>query len=282
MRFGLTIFPNDRTMGPDAFAREAEARGYDSIFFPEHTHIPVSRRTTPPMGDPLPDYYSRTLDPFVALTFAAAATKTIKLATGICLVAQRDPIITAKEVATLDLLSGGRFIFGIGYGWNVEEIEGHGVTFARRRDVVREKMLAMEALWAEDVAGYEGEFVSFEPAWAWPKPIQRPRPPVLIGGGAGPKLFSHIAEYADGWIPIGGRGVKESLPELRKAYEDRGRDPSTIRVVPCGTIPSEKKLEYFASVGITEVVLGVEAGDVDIVLPILDDYLKIVEPFRSV
>jgi len=281
MRFGLTIFPNDHTMGPDAFAREAEERGFDSVFFPEHTHIPTSRRTPAPMGEPLPDYYSRTLDPFVALSFAAAATSKIKLATGICLVAQRDPIITAKEVATLDHLSGGRFIFAIGFGWNAEEIEDHGVSFSRRREVVREKMLAMEALWSDEVASFEGEFVSFEASWAWPKPVQRPRPPVLIGGGAGPKMFDAIAEYADGWIPIGGRGVASCLPELQEAFAKRGRDSSEIRVVPCGTIPTGSKLEYFATIGIDEVVLGVEAGDVDRVLPILDEYTKIVEPFRS-
>ncbi|MHB8511614.1 MAG: LLM class F420-dependent oxidoreductase [Actinomycetota bacterium] len=280
MRFGLTIFPNDQTLGPDVFAREAEARGFDSIFFPEHTHIPTARRTPAPMGEPLPEYYRRTLDPFVALAIASSATKTIRLATGICLVAQRDAIVTAKEVATLDHLSGGRFTFGIGYGWNVEEIEDHGVTFARRRDIVREKMLAMETLWSNDVASFKGEFVSFEESWAWPKPVQQPRPPVLIGGGAGPKLFQAIAEFADGWIPIGGRGIKESLPELQAEFEKRGRDPSTIQVVPCGTIPTKSKLEYFIENGITEVALGVEAGDVDHVLPILDDYAKIVSPFK--
>jgi probable F420-dependent oxidoreductase len=281
MRFGITMFVTDTTMGPGDLAREAEARGFDSIFFPEHTHIPISRTTPAPMGEPLPEQYRRTMDPFLALTVAAGTTHRIRLGTGICLVAERDPIVTAKEVATLDHLCGGRFVFGIGYGWNVEEMRDHGVNFRDRREVTRERMLAMEALWADDVATFAGRYVTFEPSWAWPKPVQRPRPPVLIGGGAGPKLFAHIAEFADGWIPIGGRGVKAALPELQDAFEKAGRDPSMIEIVPCGSIPERSKLEYFASAGVTEVVVGVTGGSTDEVLPVLDDYAKIVAAFRS-
>lgn len=280
MRFGITMFVTDRTLRPGDLARECEARGFDSIFFPEHTHIPVSRRTPAPMGEPLPLQYRRTLDPFVALTAAAGTTTRIRLGTGICLVAERDPIVTAKEVASLDLLSGGRFVFGIGYGWNVEEMTHHGVDFHRRREVTRERMLAMEALWMHEEASFDGEFVRFEPSWAWPKPVQTPRPPVLIGGGAGPKLFDHIAEFADGWIPIGGRGVKAALPELKAAFEKAGRDPSTIEIVPCGSIPEPSKLEYFRDAGVTEVVVGIDGGYRDDILPVLDSYAEIVSSFR--
>jgi probable F420-dependent oxidoreductase len=281
MEFGVTIFLTDRSIGPADVAREAESRGFTSLFLPEHTHIPSARRTPAPMGEPLPEQYWHTLDPFVALTVAAGATERIKLGTGICLVAQRDPLITAKEAATLDLISGGRFVFGIGFGWNIEEIEDHGVAFPTRRALGRENVLAIMKLWSDDVASFDGEFVRFEPSWAWPKPVQKPRPEVLIGGQGGPVLFRHVAEYADGWMPVGARGVAKNLPVLRSAFEEAGRDPSSVRVVPLGSIPDAGKLEYLASLGITEVVLNLPSADRDTVLSVLDDHAKVVEPFRS-
>jgi probable F420-dependent oxidoreductase len=281
MEFGVTIFLTDRSIGPAEVAREAEARGFTSLFLPEHTHIPSARRTPAPMGEPLPEQYWHTLDPFVALTAAAGATERIRLGTGICLVAQRDPFITAKEAATLDLLSNGRFVFGIGFGWNVEEIEDHGVEFPRRRALGRENMLAIMKLWADEEASFDGEFVRFEPSWAWPKPVQKPRPEVLIGGQGGPVLFRHVAEYADGWMPVGARGVARNLPVLRSAFEEAGRDLASLRVVPLGSIPEAGKLEYLAGLGITEVVLNLPSEDRDSVLGVLDDHAKIVEPFRS-
>jgi probable F420-dependent oxidoreductase len=271
MRYGVTMFMTDLTMRPDDFAREVEARRLHSMYLPEHTHIPVSRTTPPPTGDAeLRDEYRRTLDPFVALAMAAAVTDTILLGTGICLVAQREPIVTAKAVATLDQLSGGRFVLGIGFGWNADEIEHHGIEMPDRRDVTREHMLAMRALWNEDVAEFHGTVVDFGPSWSWPKPVSGP--PVLIGGAAGPKMFAHIAEYADGWIPIGGRGIRDALPDLHAACESVGRDPSTLRIVPFGTIPDAGKVEYYASLGIDEIVLRVPSGDADEVLPLLDQY----------
>jgi probable F420-dependent oxidoreductase len=277
MQFGVTMFGTDQTMRPDDLARAAEERGFVSLYLAEHTHIPVSRRTRPPTGDEtLPDYYARSLDPFVALTMAAAATERLRVGTGICLVAQRDPIVTAKAVASLDHLSGGRFVFGIGFGWNEDEIEDHGVDMRRRRDVAREHVLAMQRLWADDDAAFEGEFVQLPPSWSWPKPRQRPWPPVLIGGASGPKLFGHVAEYADGWIPIGGAGVRAALPELHRAMEVAGRDPATARVVPFGSFPDPGKLEYYASLGIDEVVLRVPVGGPDVALPVLDDYAALV------
>jgi len=277
MRFGVTMFGTDQAMRPDELARAAEERGFVSLYLPEHTHIPVSRRTPPPTGDgALPEYYARSLDPFVALTMAAGATDRLRVGTGICLVAQRDPIVTAKAVASLDRLSGGRFVFGIGFGWNEDELEDHGVDMRRRRDVAREHVLAMQRLWADDEATFDGEFVQLPPSWSWPKPVQQPWPPVLIGGAAGPKLFAHVAEYADGWIPIGGAGVRAELPQLHKAVEAAGRDPATVRIVPFGTLPEPGKLDYYASLGMEEVVLRVPVGSPDVALPVLDHYAKLV------
>jgi probable F420-dependent oxidoreductase len=275
MRIGVTIFATDRSMSPVELAVEAEKRGFHSLYVPEHTHIPVSRRTPPPTGDAvLPEEYKRTLDPCVALAAAAAVTSRILLGTGIALVAQHDTLAFAKQVATLDLVSGGRFVLGIGYGWNAEEMESHGVDPRRRRALVREKMLAMERLWANDVADFRGEFVRFEPSWQWPKPVQRPRPRVLIGGAAGPKMFEHVAEYADGWMPIGGAGLRAALPELRRAFEARGRDPAGLHVVPLGVLPDPAKLEYYASLGVTECVLRLPSAPRDEVMPLLDGFSR--------
>jgi probable F420-dependent oxidoreductase len=276
LRFGITMFATDQSIGPVELARAAEERGLSSFYVPEHTHIPTSRRTPPPTGDAeLREEYKRTLDPFVALAMAAAATERLVVGTGICLVAQRDPIVTAKEVATIDVLSGGRFVFGIGFGWNADEIEHHGVEMKRRRDVAREHVLSMKALWTDDVASFDGEFVQLSPSWAWPKPTRRGGPPMLIGGAPGPKLFAHIAEYADGWIPIGGAGVRSALPELRRAFEAAGRDPAELRIVPFGTVPDAGKLEYYESMGIDEVVLRVPTASAERVLPLLDEYAKL-------
>jgi probable F420-dependent oxidoreductase len=277
VQFGVTMFATDQAMRPDELARAAEERGFVSLYVPEHTHIPVSRRTAPPSGDAvLPDYYKRAFDPFVALGMAAGATERLRVGTGICLVAQRDPIVTAKAVASLDYLSNGRFVFGIGFGWNADEIEDHGVEMGNRRAVAREHVLAMQRLWADDVASFDGEHVHLPPSWSWPKPVQEPWPPVLIGGAAGPKLFQHVAEYAEGWIPIGGAGVRDALPDLHRAVEKAGRDPADVRVVPFGTIPDPGKVEYYSSIGIDEVVLRVPVGGSDVVLPVLDDYAKVV------
>ena len=192
------------------------------------------------------------------------------------MVAQRDPIVTAKAVATLDVISNGRFDFGIGFGWNHDEMETHGVDVKHRRDRVREHVLAMKALWTDDVASFDGEYVHLEPSWSWPKPIQAGGPPVLLGGSAGPKLFAHIAEYCDAWIPIGGGGVRAALPDLHRACEEIGRDPSEIRLVPFGTIPNAEKIEYYVSIGIDEIVLRIPGGDASTVLPVLDQHAELV------
>jgi len=277
------MFMTDLTMGPAELARAVEERGLHSLYVPEHTHIPTSRRTAPPTGEAeLRDEYKRTLDPFVALSMAAAATERLVVGTGICLVAQRDPIVTAKAAATLDHISGGRLVFGIGYGWNREEMRSHGVTPRLRREIVREKMLAMERLWDRDEAAFDGEHVRFEPSWSWPKPRQRPRPPVLLGGAPGPTLFAHIAEYADGWMPIGGAGVNAALPALHRAVADAGRDPAKLALVLLGTLPDPRKLEYYASGGIvTEVALRLPPEPAGVVLPLLDDYARLCAPYLA-
>jgi probable F420-dependent oxidoreductase len=273
VRYGVTMFITDQTMRPDALAREVEARGFESLYVPEHTHIPTSRRTPPPTGDAeLREEYKRTLDPLVAMTSAAAATERLLVGTGIMLVAQRDPIVTAKAIATLDLVSNGRFVLGIGFGWNADELEDHGVGMKERRAVTRERMLAMQALWHDDVASFEGEHVHLPPTWSWPKPVRAGGPPVLIGGAAGPKLFAHVAEYADGWIPIGGAGVRAALTDLHAACEAIGRDPSTLRIVPFGTVPDAGKLEYYESIRVTEVVLRLPSADESKVRRTLDEY----------
>jgi probable F420-dependent oxidoreductase len=281
---GVEIFPTDQTIGPVELAREAEAHGYESLWFPEHSHIPT-RRTTPWGGrdgaPPLPDFYARTHDPFVALGACAAVTTTLKLATGICLVAQRDPIHTAKQVASVDSLSGGRFLFGVGYGWNKEEMAQHGTAYNERRAVLRERILAMKALWTEDEASFSGDHVSIEPSWAWPKPVQRPHPPVILGGDAGPRTAADIAEFCDGWMPIGGRHAIDKLDQVAAACERIGRDPSTVELGVFGAPPDEAKLTELASRGVSRAVFGLPQGGRDEVLAALEKMAPLVHAMRS-
>jgi probable F420-dependent oxidoreductase len=275
MMIGLTMFATDQSMDVVALAREVEARGFHSLYLPEHTHIPVSRRTPPPTGETeLAEEYRRTLDPFVALAAAATATERLVLGTGIALVAQREPLVTAKVVATLDHVSDGRVVLGIGFGWNHEEMEDHGIDVRRRRARTREHVLAMQALWRDEVASFDGEFVRFEPSWSWPKPVTAGGPPILLGGAPGPTLSAHIAEYGHGWIPIGGAGIRGALVDLRQAMEEAGRDPAEVRVVPFGTLPTPEKLAYYEEVGVTEVVLRLPSAPADEVLPHLDRYTE--------
>ncbi len=276
MRYGVTVFLTDRSIGPVELARAVEERGLHSMYVPEHTHIPTSRKTPWPGGGELPEEYKRTLDPFVALTAAAGATKAMRVGTGVCLVAQRDPILTAKEVASIDLVSGGRFTFGVGIGWNRDEAEHHGVDFKRRRSQVREHMLTMERLWSDEVAEFSGEFVKLEASWAWPKPVQRPRPPVFVGGAASPALFAQIAEWGDGWMPLGGAGVKASWVELREAFEKVGRKGEEARVIVYGALPDAGKVAHYRDSGVEEVVFWVPSGDAGAVMPVLDRVAEVV------
>lgn len=280
MRFGVTIFATDVSIPVTDLAVAAEQRGFDSLWIPEHTHIPTSRRTPPPTGDAeLPEEYKRSVDPLVALAAAAALTSAIRIGTGILLPAQREPIVTAKAVATLQNLSGGRLDLGIGFGWNEDEMEDHGVSYRTRRDRTRDHVMAMQALWTDEVATYSGEHVSFPPTWSWPKP--EVPVPVLIGGGAGPKMFAHLAEYADGWIPIGGAGLTESIPRYKDAVAAAGRDPDEMRIVPFGSVPSRAKLEHFAAIGVTECVFRIPSAPGDVVLPVLDEQAALIEELGS-
>lgn len=271
MRIATTIMLTDETIRPARLARALEDRGFDGLWLPEHTHIPASRETPAPMGDPLPREYHRTLDPLVALGAAAAVTERLHLGTGVVLVAQHDPIVLAKQIATLDWMSQGRFTLGAGLGWNVEEAADHGVQWRTRRSLVRDRIALMRALWAAEPTAYEGRFGSVRASHAHPKPHRPGGPRLLLAGAAGPRLFAHIAEYADGWLPIGGGGLSRSLPELRTAWEAAGRDPEDLHVVPSFVQPSAGKLTRFGEQGIEEVVVHLPSGDEGEVLRALDD-----------
>ncbi len=273
MHIGVTLHATDRTMAVHDLARAAEERGFHSLYVPEHTHIPVSRETPAPTGgEELEEKYLRSPDPIVSLAAAASVTSRILLGTTVTLPAQHDPIAWAKAVATLDHVSGGRVVLGVGYGWNKEEMADHGVAYADRRDVVREHMLLAQALWRDEVASFVGEHVALPPSWSWPKPVQRPRVRTLIGGGAGPRLFAEIAAWADGWIPFGGTGLKEQLPRLRDAVASADRHPDSLHIVPMGVLPTESKLAFFESLGVTETVLQLPVATDAEILATLDRY----------
>ena len=281
MRLGVTAALTDLDAAPAVVAAAAEELGFDSFWLPEHTHLPVREDVPPALVEGVRlDDYKRCLDPLVALATVATATSRIRLGTGILLAAQHDPIVLAKQVATLDHLSGGRFSLGVGYGWNRAEAEDHGVDFARRHDVVREHLEAMEAIWSSEQAEYHGEFVDFDPTWSWPKPVQQPRVRTLIGGGARDSVLRAVATGADGWIPIGGRGLAEALPRLRAMAEEAGRDSASLAVIPFGTIASREKLEHYASLGVREVVLRLRAGDESTLRTELDSLAPLV-PFAA-
>jgi probable F420-dependent oxidoreductase len=273
MRLGVAIFLTDRTIAPDELGRAVEERGLASLFVPEHTHVPVDHSTHPAGGD-LPDEYRRTLDPFVTLTAAAAVTDRLRLGTGICLLAQRDPIVTAKEVATLDLLSAGRFTFGVGYGWNVAELAHHGVPWGDRRAVVRDRLHTMRSLWTDEVAASEAARAPLSRSWAWPKPVQQPHPPVLLGAGLGPRTLEDLVAVCDGWMPIGARSTETGMPKLRAAWRDAGRAGDPI-VHVCGTTPKLATLTRLADLGVDEVSLWLPSAPAPEVLPVLDRFAEL-------
>ncbi len=277
MDFGVTIFATEDTIRIDELAREAEARGFESLWVPEHTHIPASRRTPFPGGEPLPREYSRCLDPFVALTAAAMATTRLKVGTGICLIVERDPIVTAKEVASLDLLSGGRFQLGIGGGWNAEEMENHGTAYKTRFKLLRERVLAMKEIWTREAAEFHGQFVNFDPIWSWPKPVQKPHPPIHLGGESGWTL-QRVVDFCDGWFPRG-RNPEILLPalaDLRQRAARAGRDMKTIAVSIFGVKPDPGLLETYAREGVTRAIFRLPSEGRDTVLPLLDQYAKLI------
>jgi probable F420-dependent oxidoreductase len=266
MELGLAILLTDYSMQPARLGSLAEERGFESLFLAEHTHIPVSRETPYPGGTELPREYSHTIDPFVALAAAAAVTERLKVGTGVCLVNQRDPIVTAKEVATLDHVSGGRFLFGVGAGWNKEEMRNHGTDPHTRWSLMRERVEAMKAIWTQEEAEYHGRFVDFDPIWSWPKPVQKPHPPVLVGG-VGDKVLDRVVAYGDEWIPNRVKNPEElgeRIAELQRRAEAAGRE--RIPVTVFGAKPEERLLERLETAGVTRSLFYLrpeEPGDVE-------------------
>jgi probable F420-dependent oxidoreductase len=258
MKYGIAVFPTDYAVDPAALARMVEERGFESLFFPEHTHIPAVRRTPYPRGGELPPEYSHTYDPFVALALAASATESLLLATGICLVIERDPIITAKEVASLDRLSGGRFLFGVGAGWNLEEMEDHGTDPSRRFSLMRERVEAMKAIWTQDEASYHGDHVDFGPIWCWPKPLQKPHPPVLVGGNA-EKALERVVAFGDEWMPNRASGLRDRIAELQELAASAGRDP--IPVTLSGARPDLELITRGEEAGVHRCTFYISPAD---------------------
>lgn len=272
MDFGLAIFPTDYSAQPAEIATEAEARGFESIWFPEHTHIPVSRDTPYPAGGELPEEYKRIYDPFVSLAVAAQATERLKLGTGICLIVERDPITTAKEVATLDRVSGGRFLFGVGAGWNREEMANHGTDPKRRFSLMAERIAAMKEIWTEEEASYSGEQVSFEPIYSWPKPLQQPHPPILVGGNSDGAL-QRAVDFADEWIPNPETRLSvlaERIAELQRRASEAGREP--IPVTFYGVKPDREALARYAEAGVDRAVFYLPPQPLDQLGELLDLY----------
>jgi len=278
MHHGVFIFATDFAVPIAELARAAEQRGFESLFVPEHTHIPASRRSPWAGGPTLPREYWHTLDPFVALATAAAVTTRLKVGTGICLIIERDPITTAKEVASLDFVSGGRTLFGIGGGWNAEEMENHGTDFKSRFRLLRERVLAMKEIWTKEEAAFHGEFVNFDPMWSHPKPVQKPHPPVLLGGESGHTL-QRVVDFCDGWFPRGRAGddtIVQGLADLRARAARAGRDMKTLSVSVFGAKPDPAVLERYAAAGVTRVLFGLPSAGRDTVLPLLDQYARLV------
>ena len=279
MHFGVGLFFTDYSMTPAALGRALEERGFEFGVGSEHSHIPLSRRSPWPGGGELPKQYYDVMDPFVTLTAAAAATKTLKVGTGVCLVNQRDPIQTAKLVASIDQISGGRFLFGIGVGWNAEEMEDHGTVFTTRAKLVRERVEAMKAIWTETKPEYHGEFVNFEPMMAWPKPVQKPYPPVILGG-AFPQGARRAVRYGEGWISLAGRSaygdVFETVPKFRAMMVEAGRDVDSCPVSLFGVTEDADMLKRYRDLGIARVTVALPAAKEDVVLPILDRWAALI------
>jgi probable F420-dependent oxidoreductase len=275
MRYGVAMFQTDDAMRPDDLARAVEERGFESLVFVEHTHIPASRKTPYPVGGDLPPQYWHTHDVFVALAMAASVTKRLKLVTGVCLVVEHDPITLAKTVATLDHLSGGRVVLGVGGGWNAEEMENHGTGFHTRWKVLRERVEAMKQIWTNEEAEYHGEYVDFDKIWQHPKPAQKPHPPVLLGGG-GRKTIERVVRYCDGWMPLTwlGEPIVERMGEMRALAEEKGRDPRSLSVSVFGAATDGAVIDGYERAGVERAIFFVPHGPADAVLPMLDDYAK--------
>ena len=278
MLIGVSMFATDYAIRIDDLAREAEARGFESLWVPEHTHIPSSRRTPWPGGAELPKEYSHTYDPFVALMFAAAVTSTIKIGTGICLVIERDTITMAKEIASLDRLSGGRFLFGIGGGWNAEEMEHHGTVFKTRFKKMVEQVQALKTIWTQDEAEFHGDFVNFDALWSWPKPLQQPHPPIFLGGETSYTL-QRVVDHCDGWLPRSRRPelVLQGISEIKERAAKAGRDMKTISITASGAPGDPKLVDSYREAGCDRCIFSLPSADRDTVLPLLDKYTSFMQ-----
>jgi probable F420-dependent oxidoreductase len=275
MKFGAAIFPTDYGISMTELAPAVEAAGFESLWVAEHSHIPAGRQTPWPGGAELPKHYWHSMDPFIALSAAALASKELKVGTGICLVVQRDPIHTAKQVASLDHVSNGRFIFGIGGGWNKEEMADHGTDFSTRWKLLRERVEAMKAIWTQDVSQYDGEMVDFGPMWCWPKPIQTPYPPIILGG-SGPNILKRVVAYADGWMPNRG-DVISRLGELRELARAAGRGDIPITTYPKATA---EEIEEMQSAGVDRCIWYLSPDGRDPALKKLDQLAELIRPYR--
>jgi probable F420-dependent oxidoreductase len=280
--FGVMMFPTDYAIQPAELARAVEERGLDSLFFPEHTHIPTSRKSPWPGGGELPMEYSHTHDQFVALTAAAVVTKRIKLGTGICLVVERDPILLAKEAASLDFISGGRLILGIGGGWNAEEMENHGTNFKSRWKILRERILAMREIWSKEAAEFHGEFVNFDPIWSYPKPVQAGGPPILLGSEA-KRAPERVVDYCDGWMPINSKPeqLAEGVKALREAANRAGRRFETIQLGLFAAPGKEDAARRVMEMGFTHLIFPLPPAKADKVMPLLDAYAALSDKLRK-
>ncbi|MDE2516077.1 MAG: LLM class F420-dependent oxidoreductase [Rhodospirillales bacterium] len=284
MDIGVSMFFTDYSMGAGALGQAAEARGFESLWAPEHSHIPVNRQTEFPGGGAIPKKYYDAMDPFVSLSIAAAMTSRIKLVTGVCLVIQRDPIQTAKLVASLDQVSGGRFVFGIGGGWLAEEIENHGTAFKTRFAVMRERIEAMVAIWTQSKAEYHGKYVDFDPIMAWPKPVQKPHPPILVGG-VFPQAARRAIAYGNGWCPLAGRAGAGELADMiggfRAMATEAGRDPASLPITLFAAPENPDMLKRYRDMGVARVVVSLESEPAETILPVLDRWAGMIEGLQA-
>jgi len=284
MRIGGAMFFTDYSMSPTELARALEERGFDSLWVPEHSHIPLTRKSSFPSGGDLPKKYYDVMDPFVVLSAAAAVTKTLLLGTGICLIAQRDPIQTAKQVASIDQVSGGRFLFGIGNGWNEDEMGNHGTVFASRHKLARERVEAMKEIWTKSKAEYHGEFVNFDPMMTWPKPVQKPHPPVIVGG-AFPFGARRALRYGDGWMPHRTRSsyadVQALLPKFREMAAEAERDLASVPITIWGAKENLDLLKRDRDDGVSRLVVSLDSGKADTILPELDRWATLIRQLGS-